>query len=85
MQLSSLMLEGLGLMGFGMGFVFVFLTILVLATKAVSAFMTRCFPAVELVVNKFSDDMVPAPFPASNTRLIVVLASAVHRFRQDQK
>ena len=85
MQLSSLMLEGLGLMGFGMGFVFVFLTLLVLTTKAMSAFMIRYFPTVEWVVNQSSDDMVPAPLAASDTPLIAVLAAAVHRFRQDQK
>jgi oxaloacetate decarboxylase gamma subunit len=77
------MLEGLVLMGFGMGFVFVFLTVLVLTTKAMSAFMIRYVPAAELLVNQSSDDMVP--LIASDTRLIAVLAVAVHRFRQDQK
>ncbi len=47
---SDLMLEGLTLMVFGMGFVFTFLTLLVLATKTMSATVLRFSPVEDLSV-----------------------------------
>ena len=50
---SSLIDRGLDLMLFGMGTVFVFLTVLVFATSAMSAVITRWFP--EKVINIWND------------------------------
>ena len=49
MPTSDLMLEGLTLMVFGMGFVFTFLTLLVFATKTMSATVLRLSPVEEVV------------------------------------
>ncbi len=70
----NLFSEGLNLMCLGMGFVFIFLVFLVFAVQAMSALLTRCFPA-------------PAPLNAapkspagahSDEQLVAVIAAALH-------
>ena len=84
MPTSNLMLEGLTLMGFGMGFVFTFLTLLVFATKIMSATVLRFAPE-EVVVPKAPVAMTtPAQQVANDTQLMAVLSAAVHRYREDK-
>ena len=81
---SDLMLEGLTLMVFGMGFVFTFLTLLVLATKTMSATVLRFSPVEDLSVLTPSINMVsPSQQVANDAQLMAVLSAAVHRYRQD--
>ena len=82
---SDLMLEGLTLMVFGMGFVFTFLTLLVLATKTMSATVLRFYPVEDLSVLTPSLNMVsPSQQVANDAQLMAVLSAAVHRYRQDR-
>jgi len=82
---SDLMLEGLTLMVFGMGFVFTFLTLLVLATKTMSATVLRFSPVEDLSVLNPSLTMVsPSQQFANDAQLMAVLSAAVHRYRQDR-
>ena len=81
---SDLMLEGLTLMVFGMGFVFTFLTLLVLATKAMSATVLRFSPVEAPSLLTLPLNMVsPSQQVANDAQLMVVLSAAVHRYRQD--
>jgi len=81
---SDLMIEGLTLMVFGMGFVFTFLTLLVLATKTMSATVLRFYPVEDLSVLTPSLNMVsPSQQVANDAQLMAVLSAAVHRYRQD--
>ena len=83
MPTSELMIEGLTLMVFGMGFVFTFLTLLVFATKAMSATVLRIAP-VEQVVSMPPVTMIsPSQNVANDPQLMAVLSAAVHRYRQD--
>jgi oxaloacetate decarboxylase gamma subunit len=79
---SDLMLEGLTLMVFGMGFVFSFLTLLVLATKTMSATVLRFAPVEEVVVNSPLMMVPPSQKIANDPQLMAVLSAAVHRYRQ---
>jgi len=82
---SDLMLEGLTLMVFGMGFVFTFLTLLVLATKTMSATVLRFSPVEDLLVLTPPLNMVsPSQQVANDAQLMAVLSAAVHRYRQDR-
>ena len=84
MPSSDLMLEGLTLMVFGMGFVFTFLTLLVLATKAMSATVLRFSPVEDPSLRTPPLNMVsPYQQVANDAQLMVVLSAAVHRYRQD--
>ena len=84
MPSSDLMLEGLTLMVFGMGFVFTFLTLLVLATKTMSATVLRFAPVEDrLVVNPPLHPVSPSQQVANDPQLMAVLSAAVHRYRQD--
>ena len=81
---SDLMIEGLTLMVFGMGFVFTFLTLLVLATKTMSATVLRFYPVEDLSVLTPSLNMVsPSQQVANDAQLMAVLSAVVHRYRQD--
>ena len=81
---SDLMIEGLTLMVFGMGFVFTFLTLLVLATKTMSATVLRFSPLEDLSVLTPPLNMVsPSQQVANDAQLMAVLSAAVHRYRQD--
>ena len=82
MPTSDLMLEGLTLMVFGMGFVFSFLTLLVLATKTMSATVLRFAPVEEVVVNSPLMMVPPSHKIANDPQLMAVLSAAVHRYRQ---
>ena len=85
MPSSDLMLEGLTLMVFGMGFVFTFLTLLVLATKTMSATVLRFSPVEDLsLLNPPLTAVSPFQQVASDAQLMVVLSAAVHRYRQDR-
>ena len=82
---SDLMLEGLTLMVFGMGFVFTFLTLLVLATKTMSATVLRFSPVEDLSLLAPPLNMVsPSQQVANDAQLMAVLSAAVHRYRQDR-
>ena len=82
---SDLMLEGLTLMVFGMGFVFTFLTLLVLATKTMSATVLRFSPVEDLSLLTPPLNMVsPSQHVANDAQLMAVLSAAVHRYRQDR-
>ena len=86
MQSSDLMLDGLNLMMYGMGFVFTFLTLLVFATKGMSAAITKWFPTPEPAPVKpiaRNPGLTPAQLAANDPQLIAVLTAAVHRYRQD--
>ena len=82
---SDLMLEGLTLMVFGMGFVFTFLTLLVLATKTMSATVLRFSPVEDLSLLTPPLNMAsPSQQVANDAQLMAVLSAAVHRYRQDR-
>ena len=82
---SDLMLEGLTLMVFGMGFVFTFLTLLVLATKTMSATVLRFSPVEDLsLLNPPLTAVSPFQQVANDAQLMAVLSAAVHRYRQDR-
>ena len=83
MPTSDLMLEGLTLMVFGMGFVFTFLTLLVFATKTMSATVLRFAPVEELVVKPQVATVSASQQVANDPQLMAVLSAAVHRYRQD--
>ncbi len=83
MPSSDLMLEGLTLMVFGMGFVFTFLTLLVFATKGMSAIVSRLSPVEELVMTAPVTMASPSQNVANDPQLMAVLSAAVHRYRQD--
>jgi len=80
---SDLMLEGLTLMASGMGFVFSFLTLLVFATKAMSATVLRFAPVEELLINPPLTIVSASQQAANDPQLMAVLSAAVHRYRQD--
>jgi len=80
---SDLMLEGLTLMVFGMGFVFTFLTLLVFATKTMSAIVLRLEPVEDLVITPPLNMASPSQNVANDPQLMAVLSAAVHRYRQD--
>ncbi|WP_136256037.1 OadG family protein [Onishia niordana] len=75
---DSLMNEGLMLMVFGMGFVFVFLTVLVIATTGMSKLVSRWAP---VPAKPEAAPRAPAP-AAQDDDLMVVISTAVHRYRQ---
>tara|TARA_B100000780_G_C21110371_1_gene448681 strand:- start:1629 stop:1865 length:237 start_codon:yes stop_codon:yes gene_type:complete len=77
------MLEGLTLMASGMGFVFSFLTLLVFATKAMSATVLRFAPVEELLINPPLTIVSASQQAANDPQLMAVLSAAVHRYRQD--
>lgn len=83
MPTSDLMLEGLTLMVFGMGFVFSFLTLLVFATKTMSATVLRFAPVEELHSKPPMVLVSPSQQVANDPQLMAVLSAAVHRYRQD--
>ena len=83
MPTSDLMLEGLTLMASGMGFVFSFLTLLVFATKAMSATVLRFAPVEELLINPPLTIVSASQQAANDPQLMAVLSAAVHRYRQD--
>jgi len=80
MMESSLIDRGLDLMLFGMGTVFVFLTVLIFATTAMSAIITRWFPEkiVEVPVRrKSTPKMDTAIAPAT----LNILQAAIDKHR----
>ena len=82
---DSLMQEGLMLMAFGMGFVFVFLTVLVIATTGMSKLVARWapVPAKPEAARAPAPAAARAPAPAAqDDDLMVVISTAVHRYRQ---
>jgi oxaloacetate decarboxylase (Na+ extruding) subunit gamma len=81
---SDLMLEGLTLMVFGMGFVFTFLTLLVIATKTMSATVLRFAPAPVVVPTVPMASVSPSQQVANDAQLMAVLSAAVHRYREDK-
>ena len=84
MPSSDIMLEGLTLMVFGMGFVFTFLTLLVFATKIMSAAAMWISPVEEVIIAP-AVPMAPATQSVANDpQLMAVLAAAVKRHRQDR-
>ena len=80
---SDLILDGLTLMVFGMGFVFTFLTLLVFATKTMSAIVLRLEPVEDLVITPPLNMASPSQNVANDPQLMAVLSAAVHRYRQD--
>lgn len=78
MDEAQLLMEGLGLMVFGMGFVYVFLTLLVIATALMSRMVMRWVPppAKEEGTQRL---MARA---AEDDDIAVVISAAVHRYRQ---
>lgn len=96
MEAPSLLNEGLTLMLFGMGFVFVFLTLLVFATTAMSALITK----YEKSAGVLPEDGVPSPtavipqhaHPATkqvqkhnDTKILAVLSAAIEQYRSHHK
>lgn len=79
---SSLIDRGLDLMLFGMGTVFVFLTVLIFATTAMSAVITRWFPEkiVETAAPRKATPVLGAAV-APNTLKILQAAIDKHRNR----
>lgn len=78
MEESQLLMEGLGLMTFGMGFVFVFLTLLVIATALMSRMVMRFVP-VSAKVERIQHLTVRA---SADDEIVAVMGAAVHRYRQ---
>ena len=78
MEESQLLMEGLGLMVFGMGFVYVFLTLLVIATALMSRTVMR-FTPVANQAERAKRLTVPA---SADEEIVAVMGAAVHRYRQ---
>lgn len=78
---AELVADGLGLMGFGMGTVFVFLVILIIATTAMSALVTKFMPDAPVAPAK----PVAMPGQGVDPQLLKVLAAAVKEHRANQK
>jgi len=66
-----------------MGFVFTFLTLLVFATKTMSAIVLRLEPVEDLVITPPLNMASPSQNVANDPQLMAVLSAAVHRYRQD--
>jgi len=78
---SSLIDRGLDLMLFGMGTVFVFLTILIFATTAMSAVITRWFPEKIVEASKARRAM-PALGSVVAPTTLKILQAAVDQHRK---
>jgi oxaloacetate decarboxylase gamma subunit len=79
-----LLAQGLELLLYGMGTVLVFLTLLVVATRSMSAVVRRWFPEPELLpeprVPEAAADAEQLP-----PQLLAAIGSAVHRFRRERR
>ena len=74
----SILEQGLDLMLYGMGTVFVFLTVLVFATRAMSALVGRFEPEPAPVATQ-------PPAAAADEQLLAVISAAIHAHRQSRK
>ncbi len=74
---GSLLSQGLNLMLIGMGTVFMFLTLLVFATRAMSAIALRLQPEVPANQDNPADSAVPA----NNSAVVAAIAAALHLHR----
>jgi len=72
MQVNTLLGQGVELMLIGMGTVFVFLTLLVFATKAMSALAQRLQPAQAIV----------PPQQEQDEQVVAAIAGAIAQHRQ---
>ena len=75
----SILEQGLDLMLYGMGTVFVFLTVLVFATRAMSALVGRFEPEPAPVAAQ------PPRAAAADEQLLAVISAAIHAHRQSRK
>jgi len=93
---TNLMSEGLTLMLTGMGFVFVFLTVLVIVTTLMSWIITRYeksvgalpaegIPAPTAVISPSQSKQQNPSTSTSDSTLLTVLSSAVHKYRNRKK
>lgn len=79
-QEPSLIDQGLQMMAFGMGTVFVFLTLLIFATKAMSALTQRYFPeASDPTIGQASNGASSSA--EQNASLVAAITAAVHAHR----
>ena len=78
---TNILQQGFDLMLYGMGTVFVFLTVLVFATRAMSAVVSRWQPA--------SVDLPKQPAQVAGTvedqQLLAVISAAIHAHRQNHQ
>ena len=77
-----LLAQGVELLVYGMGTVLVFLTLLVVATRGMSAAVLRWFPEPE----EIPAARTPAPTSAQpSPELLAAIGAAVHRYRRDKR
>lgn len=82
--MSDLLWEGVNLMVIGMGAVAVFLVLLVFATSAMSAIVTKYLPDPEPPVIS-QQPTAQSPAKANDGQLLAVIAAAIHRHRSRHK
>ena len=80
---SDIVAQGIQLMLYGMGTVVVFLSLLILATNAMSAVITRFFPQPELPVVT-ARERRPATAAAAelDPGVVAVISAAIHQHRK---
>jgi oxaloacetate decarboxylase gamma subunit len=82
LQEPSLIDQGLQMMAFGMGTVFVFLTLLIFATKAMSALALRYFPEPTAPATAAVSTRAGASASEElNATLVAAITAAVHAHR----
>ena len=77
--------QGIELMVFGVGTVVLFLALLVVATAAMSRFLSRYFPEPEAVVTAPAQPVKLRSQPGDDPQLIAVISAAIRRHRENSK
>lgn len=82
---GDMMSQGVELMLYGMGTVVLFLTLLVVATTAMSRFISRYFPEPEPPVRAALQRLHGQDKPAGDPNLVAVITAAVHQHRANKQ
>ncbi|MFV8817077.1 OadG family protein [Haliea sp. E17] len=79
---ESLFVQGLELMLYGMGTVVIFLSLLVLATSAMSRFISRHFAETSAITVSARPPATGKPQAVDDSELVAVISAAVQSHRQ---